>query len=57
MAIADILPLITTIVTEATEWIGQFVQSITSNPLLLMFVIFGFIGTGVGLISRILKLR
>lgn len=52
MAIADILPLVTSIVTEAGEWIGQFVQSITSNPLLLMFVIFGFINFPVGVRSN-----
>lgn len=57
MAISDILTQVTAIVTASVGWIGQFVDSITDNPILLMFVIFGFIGTGVGLISRIIKLR
>lgn len=51
MAISDILTQVTAIVTAAVGWIGQFVQSITDNPILLMFVVFGFI-TPVGVRSN-----
>lgn len=47
---------ITTIVTSAVSWVGSFVGAITANPLILMFVIIGFVGLGVGLIKRLVRL-
>lgn len=47
---------VTTIVTEAIAWIGQFVTVITSNPLLLAFVLVSFVGLGVGLIRRMVRI-
>lgn len=44
------------IVTAATGWIGQFAGVITSNPLIEMFVITSFVGLGVGLIRRLIRL-
>lgn len=38
-----LLTAVTAIVTSAGGWITTFVGKITSEPLLLMFVIFGFI--------------
>lgn len=46
----------TAIVTEAIKWVGQFVTAITSNPLILMFVLVAFVGLGVGLIRRLIRL-
>lgn len=51
---AAILGTVTDIVTAAIGWIGQYVTLITNNPLLLMFVVVGFIGLGIGLIRRII---
>lgn len=50
---------ITNLVTAAVTWIGSYVQCITAegNELLLFFVIFGFIGTGIGLIHRIIRVN
>ena len=45
-----------TLVTGAIGWITDFVGAITSNPLLLAFVIIAFVGLGVGLIRRIISL-
>ncbi len=45
-----------TIVTGAVGWIGDYVGAITSNPLILMFVIVAFVGLGVGLIRRLIRL-
>lgn len=56
VTVATIIANVTTIVTEAIKWVGQFVTVITANPLLLMFVIAGFVGLGVGLIKRIVRL-
>ena len=46
----------TEIVTSGITWVGQFVGAITANPLILMFVIVAFVGLGIGLISRLIKL-
>lgn len=53
---ASILTDITSMVTSAIGWITSFVGEITSQPLLLVFVLVAFIGTGVGLIRRLIRL-
>lgn len=45
-----------TIVTAAVGWIGEYVGAITENPLILMFVLVAFVGLGVGLINRLIRL-
>lgn len=55
VTIATIVSNVTTLVTEAIKWVGSFVGAITSNPLLLMFVIIAFVGLGVGLIKRLVR--
>lgn len=54
--IANILGTVTSLVTEAVKWLGQFVSAITSNELLLLFVVTAFVGLGLGLIKRIIRL-
>ena len=56
VAIATILSNVTSFVTEAIKWVGSFVGAITSSPLILMFVIVAFVGLGVGLIRRLVRL-
>lgn len=56
VAIASILSNVTAFVTEAIKWVGSFVGAITSNPLILSFVIVAFVGLGVGLIRRLVRL-
>lgn len=56
VAIATILSNVSSLVTEAVKWVGSFVGAITSNPLILMFVIVAFVGLGVGLIRRLVRL-
>lgn len=56
MEMSALLSNVTAFVTEAIKWIGQFVTVITSNPLLLAFVIVAFVGLGVGLIKRLIRL-
>lgn len=55
VTISTILGNVTTLVTEAIKWVGSYVGVITSNPLLLMFVIVAFVGLGVGLIKRLVR--
>lgn len=55
VTIATIVGNVTTLITEAVKWVGSFVGAITSNPLILMFVIVAFVGLGVGLIKRLVR--
>lgn len=55
-SMTDFTTAVTSLVTAAIGWIGQFVTVITSNPLLLAFVVVSFVGLGVGLIRRIIRL-
>lgn len=56
VTIATILESVSSMVTSSVSWIGSFVGVITANPLLLMFVIVSFVGLGVGLIKRLVRL-
>lgn len=56
VTVSTLLGYVTEFVTSAVSWITSFVGAITSNPLLLMFVIVAFVGLGVGLIRRIIHL-
>nr|CRY94831.1 hypothetical protein [uncultured prokaryote] len=44
------------LVTAAITWIGKYVTVITENPLLLAFVVVSFVGLGVGLIRRLIRI-
>lgn len=55
-SIATIITAITTLVNGAITWVTSFVGVITSNDLILVFVIVAFVGTGVGLIKRMIRL-
>jgi hypothetical protein len=41
-------------VTSSVTWVGEFVGAITDNKLILGFVLVGLIGTGVGVINRLI---
>lgn len=53
---AAILTDVTSFVTASVGWIGAFVDVIVSQPLLEMFVIVSFVGLGVGLIQRLVRI-
>lgn len=55
-ALASLMTDITSFVTAAVSWISSYVGAITSNGLILGFVIVAFVGMGVGLINRLIKL-
>lgn len=44
------------IVTEALGWVTETVTTITNNPLIMTFVLVAFVGLGVGLIRRMIRL-
>lgn len=53
---SDILTNVGSIVTSSITWINAYVGAITDNPLIEMFVIVAFVGLGVGLIQRLIRL-
>lgn len=53
---ATIITDVTSLVTAAIGWVGDFADVITTTPLILMFVIVSFVGLGVGLIKRLISL-
>lgn len=53
--LAAILADAGSMVTSSVTWIGSFVGAITSNPLIEAFVIVSFVGLGVGLIQRLVR--
>ena len=56
MDMSTIITAITSVVTAAVGWLGVFAEAVASNPLLLIGVVLGFVGVGVGLLSRLLHL-
>lgn len=44
------------IVTEALGWVTEVASTIVSNPLIMTFVLVAFVGLGVGLIRRMIRL-
>lgn len=52
-----ILSNVSSIVTAAIGWMGDFVTAITAtgNELLLLFVIVPFVGLGIGLLKRLIS--
>lgn len=55
MTMSELMTAIGTIVTNAITWMGNFVTFITSNPLVLAFVIVSFVGLGIGLLMRLIR--
>lgn len=52
----SVLSSVSSIITSAIEWLSAFVLCIVSNPLLLVFVVCVFVGLGIGLVKRIIRL-
>lgn len=49
---ADIITAISSLVTGSVSWLGSIVTTVTATPLLLFFVLAGFVGIGIGLLMR-----
>lgn len=57
MTLTQIISALTEIFTAAIGWVGTVVTTITSNPLLLIFVLIPLVGLGVGLFRRLLNVQ
>ena len=56
MTMATLLSTITEVFTASIGWVGTVAETVASNPLLLVGVVLGFIGVGITLFSRLLRL-
>lgn len=54
MTMGAILADIELIGTTALTMAGSAVEFITSNPLVLAFSLFGFVGLGIGIVRRLI---
>lgn len=54
---STILTAVSSIVTAAIGWMGDFVSAITStgNELILLFVVIPVVGLGIGLLKRLIS--
>lgn len=54
-AMDNIITNVGKVVSAGMDWLGQAVTTVTAsgNELLLLFVTVGFIGTGIGLMRRL----
>ena len=53
-----VFSMISTLVTNAIGWMGDFADEIVSNNILALFVIaIPLVGLGVGLLKRLIRVR
>lgn len=55
MTIAQVIQAITDIITAALGWVGDVVDVIEENPILLFAVLIPFVGIGISLLRRLFK--
>lgn len=55
MTMASLLETISSVFTSAINWVGTVASTIADTPLLLIGVVIGFVGLGVGLFRRMLR--
>ena len=55
MTMATLLSTITEVFTSSIGWVGTVAETVASNPLLLVGFVLGFIGFGITLFSRLLR--
>lgn len=56
MTMETLLSTITQILTSIISWTGSVITMITSNPLILLFVIMGVALIAIGVVKRLLRL-
>lgn len=54
-SMSTVLGDVTSVLASAVSWVGTVSSTITSNPLLLLGVVLPFVGFGVGLFKRLLR--
>lgn len=54
-SLSNLLTDIGSVFTSAISWVGNVADAIVSNPLLLVGCIVGFVGIGIGLFKRLMR--
>ena len=52
---ATVLGSISEVFTAAVGWVGTVAETVAGEPLLLIGVVVSFVGLGIGLFSRLLR--
>ena len=52
----EILSGISSVFTQAIDWVGTVGSTITGNPLLMLFTTIPLVGLGVGMFKRLLHM-
>lgn len=55
VTIDTIISAVTSLVTAAAGWLTAIATSVSGSPLLLFFVVSGFVGIAVGLLMRFVR--
>ena len=55
MTMATVLSSITEVFTAAVGWVCTVAETVADEPLLLIGVVVSFVGLGIGLFSRLLR--
>ena len=55
MTMASLLSTIGEVFEAAVGWMSSVADIVVSNPLFLIPIVFSFIGVGIGLFSRLLR--
>ena len=54
MPVADVLDSATAVVQEGLGWVADTANVVTATPIVFMFCVVGFIGTGISLLRRLI---
>lgn len=54
--LATILSDVSSVVTSALQWAASVVNFITSNPIVMIFVLIPLVGLGIGMVKRMISL-
>lgn len=55
MTMGAILSNVGTIFSTSVSWVGTVADTITSTPILLLFVVMPLVGLGIGLFKRLIN--
>jgi len=55
VTIADVITAIGSVLTSLVDWVGDFLDILTSNPLTMVILGVLIVSTGVGFMFRLLK--
>lgn len=54
---ADIISSVSSVFTAAIGWVGTVADTVTGEPILLLFATLSLVGIGVGLFKRLLSVN